>query len=50
MRGVSGEANPADIFTKFMKNKERWFDYVAVLYNTTVDTIKRLCGQAKSKT
>jgi hypothetical protein len=48
MRGVSGEANPADIFTKLMKNKERWFEYIAYLYNTTVDNIKKMCGNAKT--
>jgi hypothetical protein len=33
---VPGTANPADIFTKFMKAKEEWYKYCARIYNVAV--------------
>ena len=49
LRGISGDANPSDIFTKHLKNRDRWLEYVAYLYNVTLPELRKLTGQAKAQ-
>ena len=38
---VPGTANPADIFTKFMKIKEEWYKYCARVYNVAIALFRK---------
>ena len=37
---IPGTANPADVFTKFLKLKEQWFKYCAWIYNTAISRFR----------
>ena len=49
LRGISGDANPSDIFTKHLKNRDRWLEYVAYLYNVALPELRKLTGRAKAQ-
>ena len=42
---VPGEANPADALTKHITPKQLFYDYMARLYNTGVDSFKAQPGR-----